>query len=148
MSFGINLLRNNSPINSVRKNTQSILNCSGTLKAQSSIIDPVIQFKADLSALKYCNYMYIQEFGRYYFVNDIISIYNDIVEIHAHVDVLRTFGDEILANTGITRRQETQWNLYLQDNVIKAYQNPLVLTREFPTGFSTKEFVLAVAGGS
>ena len=46
----------------------------------------------------------------------------------------------------IVKRQENRWNLYLDDGSFKVYQNPMVLTKAFPQGFTTQEFVLAVAG--
>ena len=146
MSFNIILMRNNSEANRLTKVTQDLLSVSGTLKEQTSIIDPVIKIQADLTALKYCNYMYIPEFGRYYFVNDIKSVTNSIIEVSGHVDVLSTYAQEIRSNTAITRRQENNWNLYLNDGTFRVYQDPKVITKAFPSGFTTQEFVLAVAG--
>lgn len=61
--------------------------------------------------------------------------------------MLDSFKTEIKANTGIIERQQNKWNLYLDDGTFKLYQNPLVLTRLFPSGFSAEEWILAVAGG-
>ena len=146
MSFNIILMRNNSEVNKLTKITQDLLSVSGTLKEQTSIIDPVIKIQADLSALKYCNYMYIAEFGRYYFVNDIKSVTGSIIEVSGHVDVLSTYAQQIRSNTAITRRQENNWNLYLNDGTFRVYQDPKVITKAFPSGFTTQELVLAVAG--
>ena len=90
--------------------------------------------------------MTILTFGRSYFVNNITSVRNGVFEISAHVDVLSSFKTQIRGNAAIIRRQENKWNLYLNDGVFKVYQNPMVLTKEFPNGFSAPEFVLAVAG--
>ncbi len=146
MSFSINLLRNTSEVNRLDKFTTLLSTVTGTLKESTSIIDPIIKIQANVSALKNCNYMYISEFGRFYFVNDIRSISNDIVEVSAHVDVLSTYAVGIRNNTAITRRQENKWNLYLNDGSFRVYQNPAVLTKAFPSGFTTQELVLAVAG--
>lgn len=90
--------------------------------------------------------MYIAAFNRYYFITDIVSVSTGIAEIKAHVDVLTSFADGILANRGIVARQENIWNLYINDGAFRVYQNPMVLTKPFPSGFNTMEFVLAVAG--
>ena len=146
MSFTIDLMRNNSPKEQVNKNLSNISTVTGTLKNQTSIIDPVINIQGDVGSFVRCNYMRISEFGRYYFVTNIRSLTNDVFEISGHVDVLMTYRDAIISNSAIIRRQESDWNLYLNDGSFKIYQNPIVLTRLFPSGFSTQEFVLAVAG--
>ena len=146
MSFDITLQTNASEKNQLIKEITNIATVSGTLKNGTSIIDPVISFEGDLSSFVNCNYMTISTFGRSYFVKDIRSIRNNVYEISAHVDVLSSFATEIKSNTAVVRRQENQWNLYLNDGVFKVYQNPKILTKAFPTGFSTQEFVLAVAG--
>lgn len=146
MSFSIRLYRNNSPVNKIGKSLDSLLTVTGTLRAETSIIDPVIVIECELSNLVRCNYMYIEKFNRYYFVNNIRSIRDGLVEFTCHVDVLETYQDQIKLNSAIVKRQENDWNLYLNDGTFKVYQNPMVLTKEFPSGFNGFEFVLAVAG--
>lgn len=146
MSFSITLMQNTSPVNKIGKELSSQLEVTGELRSETSIIDPIITIECDLADLTNCNYMYISEFNRYYFVNNIRSIRNGLVEFTCHVDVLETYKDEIRANSAIIKRQENNWNLYLNDGTFKVYQNPIVITKEFPSGFTTQEFVLAVAG--
>lgn len=146
MAFNIVLQKNNSENNRVTKSVDTILTVSGVLKEETSIIDPVIKIECDLAAVTGCNYLSIPAFGRSYFVNDIRSIRNGLVEFSCHVDVLSTYAEQIKNNTGIIKRQENEWNLYLNDGTFKVYQNPNVLTKAFPSGFTTQEFVLAVAG--
>lgn len=148
MAFNVVIQRSKSDINVVNKNLTDILTVSGVLKSDTSIIDPVIIIEADLSDLRSANYMHISAFGRYYYINDIVSVKNGLVEISSHVDVLMTYKNDIKDSTAIIRRQErkSMYNLYLNDGTFKVYQNPKVLTRSFPNGFNTQEFVLAVAG--
>lgn len=146
MALTIVLQKNNSEENKLTKTLDIILTTSGTLKSNTSIIDPVILMNCDLSAVVNCNYMTISDFKRSYFVRDIKSIRNGLVEFSCHVDVLSSFADSIKSNTAIIKRQENLWNLYLNDGTFKVYQNSSVLTKSFPSGFSTQEFVLAVAG--
>ena len=146
MSFDIVLMRSNSEKNRLIKDTETIMTVSGFLREGTSIIDPVIKIECDISDVVGCNYLSIPIFGRKYFVNDIRSIRNRLFEFSCHVDVLSTYADAIRENTGIIKRQENEWNLYLNDGTFKVYQNPNVLTRAFPSGFTTQEFVLAVAG--
>ena len=146
MSFSVTLQVNNSPKNQMTKNITDVLTLSGTLKSETSVTDPVIIFSGSLATIATCNYLTITSFGRQYFITDIKSVRNNLVEVSAHCDVLSSFKNEILENTAIVYRQENDWNLYLDDGSFQVYNNPMVLTRPFPSGFSTLEFVLAVAG--
>lgn len=140
------LQSNGSENNALDKDITDILELTGTLKAETSVIDPVILIEADLEDVAFCNYLTINEFGRSYFVNNITSVRNGLVQLEAHVDVLSTYADEIRANSAIIHRQENLWNLYLNDGSFRVYQNQDVVTAPFPSGFSTQQFILAVAG--
>lgn len=146
MAFNIVLQTNNSEPNRLTKSISDIATVSGVLKDGTSIIDPTIKIECDLLTVTGCNYLSIPSFGRSYFVKNISSIRNGLVEFSCHVDVLSSFADSIRSNKAIIKRQENSWNLYLNDGSFKVYQNPNVLTKAFPSGFTTQEFVLAVAG--
>ena len=154
MSFNVDFYFNKSENNRLDKDLESV-NISTqqcVFKAGSSILTPTLQlqYSNDSSAARFfkCNYVKLgSPINRYYYVDDIIAVANKLVEIPCHVDVLMTYKDAIRANTAIIQRQENQWNLYLNDGTFKIYQNPVVLTREFPAGFTTQSFVLALAGG-
>ena len=138
---------NQSEKNRLDKTLVSAFDLNGELKEDCSIIDPVIKVVADVSSMASVNYMYIASFGRYYFINNVISINNEICEVHAHVDVLSTYKDEIRAQRAVVSRQEKKWNLYLNDGVFKTYQNPYIITKAFSSGFTSQHFVLSIAGG-
>ena len=144
--MNITIQRNESDDRVFNKTITTIANLSGYLRDDSSVIDPVIMVEGDISTLSAANYMTITEFGRKYFITNMESVRNNLVRVTGHVDVLTTYKNAILANTGIIRRQENLWNLYLDDGSFKVYNNPIILTRAFPSGFNTKSFILAVAG--
>lgn len=146
MAFNIDLQVNNSEKIKITKSLTTLSTVTGVLKEGTSIIDPVILVECDLNTFKSCNYMTITAFGRSYFVTNIKSIRNGLVEFSCHCDVLSTYATQIKSNSAIIRRQEKDWNLYLNDGSFKVYQNPHIITKEFPAGFSTQEFVLAIAG--
>lgn len=144
----IKLFVNASEKNKLDKELTLALETTGTLKEDTSLIDPVIKLTGKtFSEMASINYMQIVDLGRYYFINDVISINNDIVEVHAHVDVLTTYKDQIRAQNAIIARQEKKWNLYLNDGVFKTYQNPHIVTKAFPSGFTEQHFIFSVAGG-
>lgn len=146
MAFDITLQKMTSEKNAITKTTSDIKKVSGVLKDTTSIIDPIIMIEIDLADVIDCNYLIIPKFGRSYFVNNIRSVRQGLVEFTCHVDVLSSWAKELKTNSAIVRRNEKKWNLYLNDGTFKIYQNPNVLTKAFPSGFTTQEFVLAVAG--
>lgn len=150
MSFTVTLYQMTTQKNRLDKSSHltSLSTLTGVLRDDSSIMNPRIQFQIDdVSDLKKCNYMYISEWGRYYFVTDIISHRNNIVEIAAHVDVLMTYHTQILDNKAIIHRSKTGYSLFLDDSQFKTYNCPHVLTKNFPAGFpADNEFLLAVSG--
>lgn len=146
MSFSVVLQTSSSPKNAITKSVNDLVTVTGVLKDGTSIINPTILIDGNISSYVNCNYMTISEFGRKYFVTDIKSIRNNLFEISGHCDVLSTYKNEILSNRAIIRRQQNNWNLYLNDGTFKIYQNPNVITKLFPSGFNSQEFVLAVAG--
>lgn len=127
--------------------SQQSTNC--TLKDPCSIEDPVIML-TNFNNIHQYNYMYIPDWRRYYFIKDIISVKNGLWEIHAHVDVLMSFSNEI-KNCGATmKRQENYFNLYLDDPEFKTYNNAQVVTKLFSGGgglHKNMNYVLVVAGG-
>lgn len=143
----ITLQINNSEKNRLDKSITDIITLSGTLRDKTSIIDPIIVIEGDLSSYVNCNYLTISAFNRSYFINNITSLRNDLFEITAHVDVLSTYKSQIRANSAIIARQEKKWNLYLNDGVFKTYQNPHIVTKAFPSGFTEQHFIFSVAGG-
>lgn len=148
MSFTIKLYTNTSPRNFVTKNISQVgTDLTGNLRQETSIVRPAILIESDSVPLS-ANYMYISDFGRYYFIEDIISVRAGLWEIRATVDPLYTYSTELKACQGITHRAESSaaYNTYLDDGSFRAYANPTIRTIEFPTGFSTWEYLLAIAG--
>ena len=152
MALTLNIYTNTSERTKVDKSLKSLFALENVLlKDSCSLQDPtfIISWSAAQSGPKYlkqANYCYLSDWRRYYFITSITMLRNNLIEIACHVDVLMSFKSEIRANTAVLLRQENDYNLYLNDGVFKCYQNPVVLTREFPAGFTTHSYVLAVAG--
>lgn len=144
--FPVYIQRNNSEAIHLDKDLTDILTAYAWLKESTSIINPTFVLEASLSDLVRANYVTVPQFGRSYFVKDIVSITTDLLEVNCHVDVLSSFKDDIRANRGITHRQEERWNLHLNDGVLQAYQNPIITTQAFPNGFTENNFVLIAMG--
>ena len=142
----INLYTNTAPRNALVKDLTPVSTLTGTLRNESSVVDPVVAIEdADLLLLS-ANYAYISEFGRYYFITNIESVRQHLWRVSMHVDVLYTFRDQIITNSAIIERNENEYDLKLNDGLFQTQQNPRIAQYPFPTGFNTWNFVLAVAG--
>ena len=126
---------------------------SGTFREAVNILNPVIDITpttqlTQAKILNKGNYVYISDFGRYYFVTDITAVSKDVLRLSLHVDVLMSWATEIRANTVVIERQEkdSASNTYLSDHELKLYNEPYVETYAFTNSFTADNFVLAVAG--
>ena len=137
---------NKSENNKAVKDIEDLREFTFKLKDPTSIIDPVLLITGEITDMLQANYMTIPVFGRSYFITNITSVRTGLVEISAHVDVLSSYIEYIRECTAIVHRQENKWNLYLDDGFFKTYQNPNIVVKKFPTGFTNQSFVLAVAG--
>ena len=131
----------------VDKNITQIGNdISGTLREDCSVTDPIIKLESTVgSNITKCNYAYISEFGRYYYINNIVCT-GKLFELHMHVDVLMSYRGSIRTNSAVISRQEKNYNLYLQDGVFKTYSQPHYEIKQFGSGFTDFEFIFCVAG--
>ena len=144
----IHIQQTTSEKNKIGKSISTLYTASGALREGTSIINPVIMISgANVPTLKNANYMHIPDFNRYYFITDIKSVRNGLIEISGHVDVLQTYSSQIRNNTAIIKRNANSWNLYIEDGLFKTYANPHIFTKEFPSGFKEPSYVLFVAGG-
>ena len=148
MSVSVALYQNNSENYRLDKSLTAKYAESCTLKDGCSIESPVLLI-TNANNLSDCNYLYISDFGRYYFIEDIISIRDGLWEIHAHVDVLMTYSTQIKACTATFKRQEHLFNMYLDDPEFRTYNKSQVVTKRFSGGHfnKTSSYVLVVAGG-
>lgn len=146
--INVNLMINHSENNSITKSTTVITTLTSVLKDSTDIVDPIILLSnVSDDVVSSCNYVSIQELKRKYFVTGVKSVRNGLWEMSLHVDVLSTYEVQIKEQVAVLKRQENVWNMYLDDGIFKTYQNPDIVTKAFPSGFTTQSFILAVAGG-
>lgn len=142
----INLFQNNSDKNVVSKSLTAKGTVTGTLREDCSIIDPVIKIEGiSGSDLPYLNYLEVVEFGRYYYITDIV-LTGKLYECHCHIDVLETYKDQIKVLPAVIARQESQNNVMLTDGLIKTYANPEIEIRRSSGGFTDFQYIFCVAG--
>lgn len=145
----INVYKNSSEANSLDKNLTLLGDFSGVLKEETSVINPTILVSTNDINICHANYMYISEFERRYFINNIESIRNGLWALHCHVDVLSTYKGNIRNLQAVVRRQRNKYNLFLDDPEFKSYVNTFEQTLLFPNGVSStgKNYLLLTSGG-
>lgn len=142
----IDIQYTSSEYNRVDKQVLTLTRLQGVLRNNADTINPEIIIEGNIQDVAGANYLTIYPFKRNYFIRSIESIKNGIYMIKAHVDVLSTYATAIKGNTAIIHRQANSFNLYLDDGVMKVYQNPLIETYSFPNGFSNVMYVMPVVG--
>lgn len=144
MSFDIVLYNNQDPLNKITKNPTAVSTLTGTLKAQTDIVNPVIIVEA--SSVPVVNYARIELFRRWYFITDIQSVRNGLWEIHMRCDVLKTYAEGILACKAIVSRQEKIYNLYIDDTAFMVEQESSYARYNFPNSFPGPSMILLTNG--
>lgn len=146
----IMLYQNHSEMNRVDKSITLMDTLDGTLRESCSILEPSVTVRLSY-APKFINYMFIEEFERYYFITDIVSISSDLWVISGHVDVLGTYKTWIRNLYAIVNRQENSYNLYLDDDKFLINAQRKIWTKAFPNSAPAAagkaSVILTVAGG-
>ena len=121
---------------------------TGVLREETSMLRPTITIGLPASSLANANYAYIAEFGRYYYIEDRVSIRTDLTQLIMRVDPLMSFKAALLQTSVLVKRNAYNYNLKLNDGSLVAYADGHVLAYPFSGGFNTESFILIVAGGS
>lgn len=149
----ISLFTCNAEHNRVNKNAflSNRFVLDGTIKKATSTLNLIIEVEKS-NPVKYdYNYMYIAEFDRYYFIDDIVNVSNNRWQIHASVDVLMSFMNDILQTTAIIEKTETETNanMYLDDGSFVMDTRKYNEVVEFPSGLNENgSYILICAGGT
>jgi hypothetical protein len=124
---------------------------NGYLKNETSVTEPVILIEKTNPALYDYNYLYIEEFKRFYFITGIKQIRCNLWEISAKCDVLYSFMNDILANKCIIDKAENSpdANLYLNDGSFVTDSRKYNEVIPFESGLSLNgSYILICAGGN
>lgn len=115
-----------------------------TLKQPTSLNSPVFLLNTDTFTYNYCSFN-----GAYYFVTDVVSVRNDIWEVHCTKDVLATYKTEILSsNAYILYDESANTDIVDQRMAIKATPTVNGTSTEIPQMSVVGKFLLTVLGES
>lgn len=122
----------------------------GSLRSATSAMNLEIDVEKTNPLIYKYNYMYIEEFGRWYFIDEILSVRNRIWTIRATVDVLMSFKTDILNCSAIIDKVENEFvaNMYLDDGSFVMDSRKYNEIKEFPSGLNENgQYILICAGG-
>lgn len=135
----------NSEHNRINKEltNEYILNDVYLLDAQN-ILNPSI--RVDSNNVFYYNYCYIEEFHRYYYIDDVTEEFNGLAVCKLSVDVLMSYKTDILNTVGLINHADQ--NQYLHDDNIVTNTKCTKQIVTFPQSLPTDtDYVLIVSGG-
>ena len=116
-----------------------------TLKEDTNLMTPTIIVE-NSNAVQAANYIYIDGFGRYYYIVD-KTFSHQQMHLTLRCDVLMSFASQINACNCIAARSSNKYNMYLDDNQYTRLQYNQVYTKPFPNAFSKSlNYVLLIAG--
>lgn len=140
----ITLYNTSSDSNVVHKYITQVANLEGTLRHESNVVRPRVLIES--GTLPECNYAYIPEFGRYYYITEIEAVRNGLFQISLKSDVLMSFS--LMGSTGILQESERVINPYLPSRGFVKTCKTKTDILPFPSGLlETGEYILITAGG-
>lgn len=142
----ITLYNTTSENNRLNKNLTKILDIENAkVMNESNLLNLQIFIKRDLvSDFNKINYLYIDSYKRYYFVD--VTIENGFLVLNCDIDVLMTYKTAILNLTATVTRNENIKNGYLEDKNynIMSYEN--IVCKTFPNGLTNDSIILMTVG--
>lgn len=128
--------------------SNTIASLSASFKGECSMTDPsvIVAYGTDYLT---ANYMYISDFGRYYFIEQTVVSEQHIIHT-CHVDVLMSFYDSVKESDVILKRaeQKDKYCLYLDDPYFMTRADDIVEVKHFPNedAFTGYNYLLTVSG--
>lgn len=144
MAFTVTFGSTSSEKRALTKSVSSVVSATGTLRNESSVINPSILVQASAGTLAGCNYMEIPTFGRKYFITDVVAVSDKLSMVSGHCDVLSTYASQIRQNQAILSRSANNWNLYLNDGSFKVTNKTRVSCQKFRGEFSDHSSIIMV----
>lgn len=129
--------------NEINKNLGTAIVKTCALKNGSSIEEPVLYMEHDATLFN-TNYVYIPDFGRYYFISG-----RELVEhteyITCHVDVIKSFADDIKASKGTATRSNF-YNRNIPDSMALELPQDRIQYRKLSDALTGETYICIIGG--
>lgn len=145
--MNLTLYYNASERKVIGKSLRTLGTVTGVLKGDASITSPTFILESNNSYLSETNYLYWQETGRYYYIDDVQMLTGGRMVFVCSVDVLQSFATQIKAQTAIVDKQENNANMYFNDGSFVRDTREFYTVKTFQNGFNDNgEYILITAG--
>ena len=141
----IKLYNTKSERNRLTKVLNNEVTLTGNLERACDIVNPMIVLEYD-ATLATKNYVYIADFGRYYFITNIVFD-DETMIIYLHCDVLMSFKADILESIARVIRSASNYDVMIVDNMIINKANTRTYQRKIGNGFTRANKYLVLIGG-
>lgn len=138
-----NVSDDNEKVNKTLGTAKEFTNCS--IKEQTDITNITLRIQTTDNLSAY-NYVYVSEYGRYYFINRLETTPTGFWVLSCRCDVLMSFADQILNLRGTVTRSESLYNGYLNDSEYKSLAYRDVYTLAFPNEVNNDSLILLTIG--
>ena len=128
----LTLYQNTSNERTVNKNITSIKEVTGILREETSITNPSILIETTGNYILECNYVYIKNLQRYYYIRSIDFVRKNLWRINLHIDVLMTYKDKIADMRCLISRASSEWFSRIQDSEVILASSPIIDVEEIP----------------
>lgn len=116
-----------------------------SIKETTDVTRPVVRITTSTNLSKY-NYMYIEHYGRYYYIERIETTPTGLWVLYTRCDVLMSYKSQILALDGTVTRAESLYNGYLNDPEYKSLAFRKIVTKQFPNAMTSDNLILITIG--
>lgn len=134
--------------NVINKNLTLIHTMNIKMKNTVSRTNPIL-ILSKVNGLDYfqCNYCFLSEFNRYYFIRDIEVMSNKTYRLQLEVDVLESFKEDILNSVAEVRRGIKKGDYYLTNPKVETLREIDIYSSKVTLG-TNKSIILSTIGGS
>lgn len=136
----LKLYRNKSETIKLDKQLELFKEINGTLRDSTNILSPSFIIQTD--NIPEINYVFVPSFSRYYFINSIDVINNNLIQINCKVDVLTTYSTQLRDLNAMVSRNQNKFNMFIEDKLLDfeyipqvSYINNITYYRNFSSWF-------------
>ena len=112
-----------------------------------SLTRPKLKISASNMLISSCNYFYLNDFNRYYYIEDAVLLQHGVYEITGRVDPLKSFESGINGLTALVLRNEFEYNGDIVDDEITPRIKRQITKKVIGNVGKVVNIVITVAGG-
>lgn len=144
----LTLYNNSSAPNVVHKSLSQLTSMTGDL-IEDVNVERVVLHVPYFESFASCNYAYIPEFKRYYYVN--VEVMNgERLKLSMRSDPLTSFYSNYCASPCIAKRSSSNYNVGIADNVLNFKPQPKFIRRKTSSKFTPTSsggcYILTIGG--